>query len=124
LKRLLVFDEAHRVRNSIRLEALAREGRAFGVGIVMGTQFPGEIPETMAGNLATQLYLMNSQATHRRWIVRQMYGTTTGKEPKELLEKLRLFKPLDGLFSNSHHQMALMRVVPHYKRPMPAGDPV
>jgi hypothetical protein len=55
LKRLLVFDEAHRVRDSARLESLAREGRAFGVGIVMGTQFPGDVPETMAGNLATQL---------------------------------------------------------------------
>jgi DNA helicase HerA-like ATPase len=51
----MVFDEAHRVKDSKRLEQLAREGRAFGVGIVIGTQFPGDIPETMAGNLATQL---------------------------------------------------------------------
>ena len=116
LKRLLIFDEAHRVRNSTRLEALAREGRAFGVGIVMGTQFPGDISETMAGNLATQLFLMNNQAKHRSWIVRQIYGTTIGKEPKELLDKLRHLKPLDGLFSNPHHQMALLRVIPHYER--------
>jgi hypothetical protein len=116
LKRLLVFDEAHRVRDSARLESLAREGRAFGVGIVMGTQFPGDVPETMAGNLATQLFLMNNQAKHRSWIVRQIYGTTTGREPKELLDKLRHFRPLDGLFSNSHHQMALLRVIPHYER--------
>jgi hypothetical protein len=39
LTRLMVFDEAHRVKDSKRLEQLAREGRAFGVGIV---------PETMA----------------------------------------------------------------------------
>jgi DNA helicase HerA-like ATPase len=116
LKRLLVFDEAHRVRNSARLEALAREGRAFGVGIVMGTQFPGDIPETMAGNLATQLFLMNNQAKHRGWIVRQVYGTTAGKEPKKLMDKLSHFKPLDGVFSNSHHQMTLLRVIPHYER--------
>jgi hypothetical protein len=30
LRRMIVFDEAHRVRNSRRLEALAREGRASG----------------------------------------------------------------------------------------------
>jgi hypothetical protein len=97
------------VRNSARLESLAREGHAFGVGIVMGTQFPGDVPETMAGNLATQLFLMNNQAKHRSWIVRQIYGTTTGRESKELLDKLGRFKPLDGLFSNPHHQMALLR---------------
>ena len=45
LTRMLVFDEAHRVKDSKRLEQLAREGRAFGVGIVIGTQFPGDIPE-------------------------------------------------------------------------------
>ena len=78
LKRMIVFDEAHRVRNSRRLEALAREGRAFGVGIVIGTQFPGDIPETMAGNLATQLFLMNNQAQHRRFVVKQVFGTTSG----------------------------------------------
>ena len=120
LRRLLVFDEAHRVRNSARLESLAREGRAFGVGIVMGTQFPGDVPETMAGNLATQLFLMNNQAKHRSWIVRQIYGTTTGRESKELLDKLGRFKPLDGLFSNPHHQMALLRVIPYYERSAPA----
>jgi hypothetical protein len=78
-------------------------------------------PETMAGNLATQLFLMNNQAKHRSWIVRQIYGTTTGQQPKELLDKLRHFKPLDGLFSNSHHQMALVRVIPHYQRSVPAS---
>ena len=119
LRRLLVFDEAHRVRNSARLEFLAREGRAFGVGIVMGTQFPGDVPETMAGNLATQLFLMNNQAKHRSWIVRQIYGTTTGRESKELLDKLGRFKPLDGLFANPHHQMALLRVIPYYERSAP-----
>lgn len=92
--------------------SLYREGRAFGAGIVMGRQFPGDVPETMAGNLATQLFLMNNQAKHRSWIVRQIYGTTTGREPKELLNKLGHFRPLDG----QHHQMALLRVIPHYER--------
>src|SRR5207248_1191453 len=41
LTRMMVFDEAHRVKDSKRLESLAREGRAFGIGIIMGTQFPG-----------------------------------------------------------------------------------
>ena len=116
LKRMLVFDEAHRVRNSERLERLAREGRAFGIGIVIGTQFPGDIPETMAGNLATQLFLMNNQAEHRRSVVKQVFGTTSGSGPRQLLNSLSRLRPLEGLFTNSHHQSALLRVVPHFER--------
>ena len=72
LRRMMVFDEAHRVKDSKRLESLAREGRAFGIGIIIGTQFPGDIPESIAGNLATQLFLMNNQANHRRFVVAQL----------------------------------------------------
>jgi DNA helicase HerA-like ATPase len=115
LKRMMIFDEAHRVRDSRRLEALAREGRAFGVGIVIGTQFPGDIPETMAGNLATQLFLMNNQAQHRRYVVKQVFGTTSGNEPRKLLDNLKKLKQFEGYFSNAH-QSALVSVTPHYKR--------
>lgn len=116
LKRLMVFDEAHRVKDSVRLEALAREGRAFGVGIVIGTQFPGDIPETMAGNLATQLYLMNNQASHRRWIVKQMFGTTSGSDARNLMEQLNALSPFEGLFSNTHYSNAMLRIIPHFQR--------
>lgn len=119
LKRMVVFDEAHRVKNSVRLESLAREGRAFGVGIVIGTQFPGDIPETMAGNLATQLFLMNNQAEHRRFVVRQMYGATAGAEPAAMLEKLGHLKPFEGLLANTHYRSGvLLKVLPHHARAM------
>jgi hypothetical protein len=116
LTRMIVFDEAHRVKDSLRLQTLAREGRAFGVGVVVGTQFPGDIPETMAGNLATQLFLMNNQADHRRCIVKQMYGSTSGNEAKDLLKTLGKLKPFQGLFSNTHYSGALLDVLPHYAR--------
>jgi len=112
---MMIFDEAHRVRDSRRLETLAREGRAFGVGIVIGTQFPGDIPETMAGNLATQLFLMNNQAQHRRYVVKQVFGTTSGNEPRKLLDNLKKLKQFEGYFSNAH-QSALVSVTPYYKR--------
>jgi DNA helicase HerA-like ATPase len=113
---MMVFDEAHRVKDSKRLESLAREGRAFGVGIVIGTQFPGDIPETMAGNLATQLFLMNNQAVHRRFVVAQVIGTTSTTEARSLLDRLTRLKPLEGLFMNAHHNGILVRVKPHYAR--------
>jgi hypothetical protein len=116
LTRLLVFDEAHRIANNPRLEALGREGRAFGAGIVLGTQYPGDIPEATAGALATQLSLLNNQAQHRRHVVRQVLGTTTGNEAQQLLQKLSALEPLQGLFANPHHNRALVTVLPHWKR--------
>lgn len=116
LKRMMVFDEAHRVRSSARLETLAREGRAFGIGIVIGTQFPGDIPDSMAGNLATQLFLLNAMADHRRYTLKQMYGTTGGREAKDMMDRLAQLKPFDGLFNNAHHQRSFVHVLPHYKR--------
>lgn len=124
LKRVIVFDKAHRVRNSAWLESLAREGRAFGVGIVIGTQFPGDIPETMAGNLATQLFLMNNQAEHRRFVIRQMYGATADPEPAVMLNKLGRLKPFEGLFANAHYRSGVLsKVVPHYARQTSDPEP-
>lgn len=117
LKRLMVFDEAHRVKDSQKLESLAREGRAFGVGIVIGTQFPGDIPETMAGNLATQLFLMNNQAAHRRFVVGQLLGSVSGSEGRAMLDALGRLQPLEGVFTNAHYSGGVfVRVLPHWKR--------
>ena len=113
---MMVFDEAHRVANSPKLELLGREGRAFGVGIVLGTQYPSDIPDATAGALATQLFLLNNQAEHRRHVVRQVLGTTAGAEAQGLLQRLSQLEPGQGLFCNPHHNRAFVTVVPHWKR--------
>ena len=53
LRRLLVFDEAWRVKEARGCKSWRERGRAFGVGIVIGTQFPGDIPDDLSGTLAT-----------------------------------------------------------------------
>lgn len=121
LTRMLVFDEAHRVKDSHRLEQLAREGRAFGVGIIIGTQFPGDMPSDMAGNMATQLFLMNNQAQHRRAIVSQVCGTTATAEAKAVLDRLGHLKPFQGLFSNPHYGAVFVEIMPHYQRTAVSG---
>lgn len=118
LARMMVFDEAHRVATSKRLEALGREGRAFGISVVIGTQFPGDIPDAVAGTMATQLSLMNAQADHRRAVVRQVYSTTSSSDAKQLGTALSQLKPLQGLFTNAHHRPTLIDVHPHYLRRM------
>ncbi len=46
LERLLVLDEAWRLVNSPFLEPLMREGRAFGLGVIIATQFPTRPPRS------------------------------------------------------------------------------
>lgn len=117
LRRLLVFDEAWRVAQSARLQELTREGRAFGVGIALGTQFPGDIPETLAGNLATQIFLQNQDAEHRKSIIRALAGTSSGQEARQLSQQIGRLQKFEGFFRNQQFSPAvLVKVLPHHLR--------
>lgn len=117
LRRLLVLDEAWRVKDSVRLQELAREGRAFGVGITIGTQFPGDIPETLAGNLATQLLLLNHDPEHRKTVVRTLCGATSGPAAQSLMKQVSVLQKHEGFFRNSQYTpYTLVTTLPYYQR--------
>jgi len=117
LKRLLVFDEAWRVKDSERLQELAREGRAFGVGLVVGTQFPGDIPEDLAGNLATQLLLGNQSVEHRRSVLLALVGSTSGHDAQSLQKQLAHLQKHEGYFRNQQYTpYVLVKTQPYYLR--------
>ncbi|MEO0974803.1 MAG: hypothetical protein AAFX85_17080, partial [Pseudomonadota bacterium] len=117
LRRVLVFDEAWRASQSDRLIQLAREGRAFGVAVVVGTQFPDDLSPDLVGNLATKLYLYNSDATRRRKIVQGMLGTASGSEAALLSEQLAGLKQFEAVFANQQHSpYSLLRISPYFER--------
>jgi hypothetical protein len=117
LRRLLVFDEAWRVKDSVRLQELAREGRAFGVGIAIGTQFPGDIPETLAGNLASQLLLHNSEIEHRKSVARTLVGAASGPVAVQIIGQTQTLQKHEGFFRNQQYSpYVLVTTIPHYKR--------
>jgi hypothetical protein len=117
LRRVMVFDEAWRVKDSERLQELAREGRAFGVGIAIGTQFPGDIRENLAGNLATQIFLHNKEADHQRAIARALVGTTSGPKAIHIIQKVGMLQKHEGFVRNQQHlPYVLVRTTPHYER--------
>jgi hypothetical protein len=117
LRRLLVFDEAWRVKDSIRLQELAREGRAFGVGIVIGTQFPGDIPDDLSGTLASQLMLSNQSVEHRRFVLLKLVGSTSGAQAQNLMKQLSHLQQHEGYFRNQQYSpYVLVRTQPYYKR--------
>jgi hypothetical protein len=117
LRRLLVLDEAWRVAESERLQELAREGRAFGVGIAIGTQFPGDLPENLAGNLATQLLLQNSNVDHRRVVARTLCGSASGPQAAQIIKQIDMLKKHEGFLRNQHYSpYVLVETLPHYRR--------
>lgn len=117
LRRLLVFDEAWRVKDSEQLQELAREGRAFGVGIAIGTQFPGDIPESLAGNLASQLLLHNSEIEHRKSVARTLVGSASGPIATQVITQTQALKKHEGFFRNQQYSpYVLVTTVPHYAR--------
>ena len=55
LKKVFVFDEAHRVLDSDFVEKFIRECRSFGVGLLLSSQQPDDFPENVLGQLATKI---------------------------------------------------------------------
>jgi hypothetical protein len=118
LTRLLVLDEAWRVASSKHLENLAREGRAFGVGLAIGTQYPGDLPPDLAGSLATKIFLKNQQPDHRKAVVRALTGgTASGGQATELLEFMEKQEMFQSLIQNQQYApFAAFKLVPYYAR--------
>lgn len=117
LRRLLVFDEAWRAADSKRLIQIAREGRAFGVGVIAGSQFADDLSGELTGNLASKLHLYNSDATKRRKLVQALLGTASGVKPNELTQTLGGLKQFEAVFTNQQYApYAVLQVTPHFKR--------
>jgi len=117
LRRLLVFDEAWRASDSNRLISIAREGRAFGAGIVAGSQFADDLASELTGNLATRIHLFNSDADRRRKIVQSTYGSASSTEAKAMLRELQDLAPFDAVIRNQHFTpFESVRVLPYFER--------
>jgi len=124
LRRLLVFDEAWRAANSKRLIEIAREGRAFGVGVVAGSQFADDLSAELTGNLATKLHLYNSDASRRRRLVQALLGSVTGAEAAALADRLGRLKPFEAVLSNQQYApYVVLRTTPHFERQTPTSMP-
>ena len=134
LTRLLVLDEAWRVAKSKQLENLAREGRAFGAGIAIGTQYPGDLPADLSGALGTKIYLKNQQPDHKKAVVTALCGANSGPDAANLHGILERLGQFEGLIQNQHYlPFAEFKLTPYFKRarqhahrqaPEATGEPV
>ena len=117
LTRLLVLDEAWRLVESPFIEPLMREGRAFGLGVVVATQYPKDLPDTVAGSTATKLYFSQTNSEQIRQIQRTLTGKTTGSEAEHVATTVRGLPPLHCLVSNAQHApYKRVEVTPYFER--------
>ena len=117
LRKLLVFDEAWRAADSKRLIQITREGRAFGVGVVAGSQFADDLSTDLTGILASKLHLYNSDAGKRRKLVKSLLGTATGAQAQDLTRRLSALKQFEAVFTNQQYApYVCLRLTPYFER--------
>ncbi len=114
LTRLIVLDEAHRIAQNDQLGSLAREGRAFGVGLVVATQFVGDVPESIAGNLETKIFLQASAGDSVN--VAKVLAGRSGEAQRVAQTALQLARH-QALFKNQHVTgWTLVNTIPDHVR--------
>jgi len=112
-----VLDEAWRLVQSPFLEPLMREGRAFGLGVVISTQFPTDLPATVSGSTATKLFFSQTNVEQVREIQRTIVGKTSGAEADHLASVLRALAPLTCvLYSKQHSPFVRVAIKPYFER--------
>jgi hypothetical protein len=117
LGRLLVLDEAWRVVDSPFLIPLMREGRAFGLGVVIASQFPRDLPEAVRGSTASRLFFSQGQLEQIREIQRTIVGKTSGPEAEHVASVVRGLTPLSCvLHSTQYTPFARVSLLPYFER--------
>lgn len=117
LGRMAVLDEAWRLVESPFLPPLMREGRAFGLGVIIASQFPTDLPTAVAGSTATKLYFSQTNVEQIREIQRTILGKTSGTDADHLASLMRGLAPLTCvLYSKQFPRYVRVTINPYFDR--------
>ena len=105
IRQFLVFDEAHRVLNSDYMLRLVREGRAYGVAILLSSQYPSDFPNQISASMATKVIHGNGRDIERVKNIIQLIGCEDRKDDVANLERFQAF------VDNRHHPQTLVRTM-------------
>jgi hypothetical protein len=110
--------EANRVKESKRLEQLAREGRAFGIGLIIGTQYPKDMTHELSGALATKIFLYNQDPDMQSQISRMLAAGQGKKQQKLLQQQVASLSRFQAFVRSSKHvPYKRVNVTPYFSRP-------
>ena len=105
IRQFLVFDEGHRVLTSDYILRLVRECRAYGVGIILSSQYPSDFPGDISASMATKIVHGNGRDTNKVKDIVQLLGCE-GREG-EIANMMRF----QALVDNSHYPHTSLRTM-------------
>jgi DNA phosphorothioation-dependent restriction protein DptH len=110
LRQFFVFDEAHRVLDTEFLVRFVRECRAYGVGVLLSSQYPTDFPQEVSASLNTRVLHGNGTERERVRDIVRMLGSTTDEAT---IAQMGLF---EAFVSSPHHDAIDIRTLayPHY----------
>lgn len=74
IRQFFVFDEAHRVTGSNYMLQLVRECRAYGIGVILSSQYPSDFPGDISASMATKIIHGNGRDSDRVKAIVQLLG--------------------------------------------------
>lgn len=117
LRQVLVLDEAWRLMSSPFLTPLMLEGRSFGLGVIVATQFPRHLSDEVSGSTATRLFFGQTKAEEVREIQRTLVGKTSGSEADHVGQVIRGLAPLECVLQNAQYRpWVRVKVKPYFAR--------
>lgn len=105
LRQFFVFDEAHRVLDSDFVLQFVRECRAYGVGVLLSSQYPSDFPPDVSASLNTK-FIHGNDADKAR--VRDIAKLVGGALPEDQIERLSMFR---AIISNPQYSPAIVRTI-------------
>lgn len=105
IRQFLVFDEAHRVLSSDYMLRLVRECRAYGVGMVLSSQYPSDFPGEISASMATKIIHGNDRDAERTRAIVQLLGCEGREGDVASLERFQAF------VDNRHHSQTFLRTM-------------
>jgi hypothetical protein len=105
LKQLFVVDEAHRILKADFLERFALECRAYGVGLLLSSQYPSHFPADISACMATKVIHGNDRDVDR---VRDIVNLLGCPGHESSIADLGMF---EAIFSNKHFRNVGIRTL-------------
>lgn len=105
LRQVFVVDEAHRVLSADYLERFALECRAYGLSLLLSSQYPSHFPHGISSSMATKIIHGNDRDVDRVRDIVNLLGCT-GSEAQ--IADLGMF---EAFFSNKHSRNVNLRTI-------------
>lgn len=106
----VVVDEAHRVARIRAVDLMVKEGRSKGLAVILATQSPGDLPETVDTNAQTRICFRLSDA-----IVATQAARKLDSNDKTLPERIRTLGTGEALVSMEGQHPLTVRMLQHYR---------